>query len=88
MVSSRLSQLDVLRGVAILLVIGRHPVVEATAAGRIAPLANLWYHFGWTGVDLFFVLSGFLIGGLLFAELRRTGRLNVSRFLIRRAFKI
>src|SRR5829696_725798 len=48
----------------------------------------VWYRFGWTGVDLFFVLSGFLIGGLLFSELKRSGRLDVRRFLIRRAFKI
>jgi peptidoglycan/LPS O-acetylase OafA/YrhL len=39
-------------------------------------------------VDLFFVLSGFLISGLLFAEYRRHGSLRVGRFLIRRGFKI
>ena len=73
---------------AILLVIGRHPVVEADEAGRLAPLASLWLRFGWTGVDLFFVLSGFLVGGLLFAELRAKGHLDVRRFLVRRGFKI
>jgi peptidoglycan/LPS O-acetylase OafA/YrhL len=39
-------------------------------------------------VDLFFVLSGFLIGGLLFQEIKTYGSLDVRRFLIRRAFKI
>jgi peptidoglycan/LPS O-acetylase OafA/YrhL len=42
----------------------------------------------WSGVDLFFVLSGFLISGLLFAEYRTTGRINFQRFAIRRALKI
>jgi peptidoglycan/LPS O-acetylase OafA/YrhL len=43
---------------------------------------------GWCGVDLFFVLSGFLVSGLLFDEHDATGRLDIRRFLIRRAFKI
>jgi peptidoglycan/LPS O-acetylase OafA/YrhL len=47
-----------------------------------------WYRLGWTGVDLFFVLSGYLIGGLLLDELWRTKRLHVARFLTRRALKI
>ena len=36
----------------------------------------------------FYVLSGFLIGGLLISEIRETGDLNVKRFLVRRGFKI
>ena len=52
------------------------------------PIANLWMRFGWTGVDLFFVLSGFLVGGLLFRELRQQSGLDVRRFIIRRGFKI
>ena len=39
-------------------------------------------------MDLFFVLSGFLIGGLLFNEIRTRGRLDVRRFLLRRGLKI
>jgi peptidoglycan/LPS O-acetylase OafA/YrhL len=45
-------------------------------------------NLGWTGVDLFFVLSGFLISGLLFKEIETTGSLNAGRFWYRRAFKI
>lgn len=75
--SARIKQLDVLRGVAVLLVLGHHK--------RIAGFLS---QGGWCGVDLFFVLSGFLVSGLLFAEFRKTGRLNVMRFLIRRGFKI
>jgi peptidoglycan/LPS O-acetylase OafA/YrhL len=40
------------------------------------------------GVDLFFVLSGFLISGLLLAEHRRWGRVDVPRFWLRRGLKI
>jgi len=44
--------------------------------------------FGWAGVDLFFVLSGFLVSGLLFDEHIATGAINIKRFYIRRGFKI
>ena len=43
---------------------------------------------GWIGVDLFFVLSGFLVSGLLFNEIKNTGKVNPKLFLIRRGFKI
>lgn len=43
---------------------------------------------GWCGVDLFFVLSGFLISGLLFREHPKHGRIDIKRFLIRRGLKI
>ncbi len=43
---------------------------------------------GWAGVDLFFVLSGYLISGLLFAEYKKTGMIRFRRFAFRRAFKI
>lgn len=85
---ARLVQLDILRGIAILLVLGRHAVVRPENAGVWRPLAQVWWTFGWTGVDLFFVLSGFLVGGLLFKELRERGSLDVKRFWIRRGFKI
>ncbi|MDB5292530.1 MAG: lipopolysaccharide modification acyltransferase [Phycisphaerales bacterium] len=50
--------------------------------------ATLWHRVGWVGVDLFFVLSGFLVAGLLFAEYRERGAVNVRRFLVRRGLKI
>ncbi len=45
-------------------------------------------NFGWAGVDIFFVLSGFLVGGLLMREWRQTRTIDARRFLIRRSFKI
>ena len=63
----------------------------------IAILLVLFYHarflyffsrVGWVGVDLFFVLSGFLISGLLFGEYQKRGSIRVQRFFIRRALKI
>src|SRR6266851_2933114 len=68
--------LDALRGAAVLVVFSRH--IAFPIIGR----------FGWVGVDLFFVLSGFLVSGLLFREFQRTGHVQPGRFLIRRAFKI
>jgi len=40
------------------------------------------------GVDFFFCLSGFLISGLLFAELQKTGSIRLGRFWLRRGLKI
>ena len=80
-------QLDILRGVAILLVLGRH--LELPRPGGVTgEFATLWFQIGWLGVDLFFVLSGFLIGGLLVTELQNHGRIDVPRFLVRRGLKI
>jgi peptidoglycan/LPS O-acetylase OafA/YrhL len=73
----RNKRLDVLRCVAVLLVIGRHT--------RTA----IWIQdTGWVGVDLFFVLSGFLISGLLFVEYKERGSINVTRFYFRRGLKL
>jgi peptidoglycan/LPS O-acetylase OafA/YrhL len=71
---SHLPQLDGLRGIAILLVLFQH-----------SPLHSL-FPFGWTGVDLFFVLSGFLITGIL---LTTTGTPRYFlNFYARRALRI
>jgi peptidoglycan/LPS O-acetylase OafA/YrhL len=57
--------LDGLRGIAILLVMTFHFAWAKPAVGFPAKLLVLVWNFGWTGVDLFFVLSGFLITGIL-----------------------
>jgi peptidoglycan/LPS O-acetylase OafA/YrhL len=73
----RLRELDFLRGIAILLVLVRH-----------IPVNRYLFNMGWIGVDLFFVLSGFLVSGLLFKEYFLRGQVNPILFLVRRGFKI
>jgi peptidoglycan/LPS O-acetylase OafA/YrhL len=80
--------LDALRTAAIVLVIGNH---LAVGGSELAP-SPVWsftlFRYGWTGVDLFFVLSGFLIGRQLQRELERTDSVKVPRFLLRRGLRI
>lgn len=70
-------ELDFLRGCAIFLVLRFHHVLD-----------NYTSNIGWTGVDLFFVLSGFLVSGLYFAEYKKFGNVKPLNFLTRRGFKI
>lgn len=69
--------IDFLRGIAVILVLFSHQW-----------LSDFTYHAGWIGVDMFFVLSGFLVSGLLFKEYLSHGTIECKRFLIRRGFKI
>ena len=81
--------LDVLRAIAVLLVLLSHsPVAWMRAVGLPQSVARAFHQGGWMGVDLFFVLSGFLIAGLLFREHQKHGELRVGSFLLRRGFKI
>src|SRR2546423_1538207 len=85
----RSASLDVLRAAAIFLVLGNH--VGSLTSHRFPWLRNFveaWIRGGWVGVDLFFVLSGFLVSGLLFREYQRSGTLDVPRFLWRRGMRI
>lgn len=86
--STRALWLDVLRGAAVLLVLGRHIEHPPQLPEPFQFLVGCWHRCGWVGVDLFFVLSGFLVSGLVFEEWRRTGKFAAGRFLIRRGFKI
>jgi len=81
-------QMDILRCLAILLVIGAHLSVGQPTGGIVGFIATEWHLYGGFGVPLFFTLSGFLIGGLLLNELRKHGKISISRFLVRRGFKI
>jgi len=74
----RNKRLDVLRCIAVLLVVLYHSDIGTHLVGD----------GGWVGVDLFFVLSGFLISGLLFTEYKKRGSISFKRFFIRRGFKL
>src|SRR5262245_31614313 len=73
--SSYRPDLEGLRGVAILLVLLCHVRLPGAEAGFV-------------GVDVFFVLSGFLITGLLANKRERTGRIGLGPFYARRARRI
>ena len=74
--------LDLLRALAIILVVVYHAALFGfKLPGRVD-------RFGWIGVDLFFVLSGYLIGGQLLASLARDQRIKLGRFFTRRALRI
>lgn len=68
---ARLPGLDGLRAIAVIAVLLYH--------GEFA-----WARGGYLGVDLFFVLSGFLVSGLIFNEQQRTGTVSLQRFWVRR----
>ena len=67
--------LDGVRALAVLLVAGVHTHPRLVPAGSI-------------GVDMFFVLSGFLITTLLVEEMDSRGRVSIGRFYIRRALRL
>ena len=82
--ADRLPGLDLLRSIAIVWVMLFHSFL----VGGLAPDWAWLSRFGWMGVDLFFVLSGFLIGGQVLAPLARGERLGFGDFYLRRAFRI
>ena len=76
--------LDLLRAIAIVWVMLFHSFL----IGGLGEDYSWLSRYGWMGVDLFFVLSGFLIGTQVLAPLARGGRLSFRDFYIRRAFRI
>ena len=80
----RLPGLDTLRAVAVVWTMLFHSFL-------VGGLGDDWgwlQRYGWMGVDLFFVLSGFLIGSQVLAPLARGERLSFADFYLRRAFRI
>lgn len=80
----RYPALDLLRGIAIVWVMLFHAFV----VGGLGPEWAWLSRYGWMGVDLFFVLSGFLIGTQVLMPLASGQRLDFTDFYLRRAFRI
>lgn len=86
--AAHIPALDGVRGVAILLVLAAHITwLLPQETSRLARLAGGWLSLGWCGVQLFFVLSGFLITRILLA--RKSQPSDYYRdFYTRRALRI
>ena len=84
--SRKLVPLDGIRGLAIAAVIVHHTCWRIPASNTLQLILNKVYFMGWAGVDLFFVLSGFLITGILL-DTREAGNYFQS-FYARRALRI
>jgi peptidoglycan/LPS O-acetylase OafA/YrhL len=80
----KLHGLDHLRALAIILVFFFHYQFFGHPGWEQGRLSN----FGWTGVDLFFVLSGFLIAGQLFNTVAKGKTISVKEFIVKRFFRI
>jgi peptidoglycan/LPS O-acetylase OafA/YrhL len=81
--TSRLRGLDLLRAAAILLVLMSHYMGFVSHAPTFGVVGKV----GWAGVDLFFVLSGYLIGNQLLAPAARGEPLSLKAFFVRRLLR-
>lgn len=89
LIRATMPELDSLRGIAILLVLFLHGfayVVDPLSFTGLSRLFMAVTSYGWVGVQLFFVLSGFLITGILLDSKARPD--YYRRFYIRRALRI
>lgn len=77
--ATRNTSLDCLRAFAIITVVNCHVASSFAPDGRMG-----WLQVGGHGVDLFFALSGWLIGKHLMQEIQRTGSVDLKRFWLRR----
>lgn len=82
--AKRFSGLDHLRALAIIIVFVYHYSLFGHPPGLYDCLGS----WGWTGVDLFFVLSGYLIGGQLFAKIARDQPVSYGEFYVKRSLRI
>lgn len=86
--AGRAIELDFVRGIAIIAVMGYHFHAVHTGNFLIQIIEYPLKNFGREGVNLFFTLSGFLVGGLLLRQYAETGHVDARRFIVRRIFRI
>lgn len=86
--------IDGVRALAILWVVALHLTLFHFSffPAKVSALIHMpvlrWVGNGMLGVDMFFVISGYLIGSILFREFKRAGRLLFSRFYVRRFLRL
>jgi peptidoglycan/LPS O-acetylase OafA/YrhL len=80
---NRIHGLDTLRALAVTLVVLHHYVLFVSGKSTFGWLGDV----GWVGVDLFFALSGYLIGNQIFRALRSPEGLSLGRFYARRLLR-
>jgi peptidoglycan/LPS O-acetylase OafA/YrhL len=87
---ARQPALDALRAIAIVVVMAQHWPSRFKLGGVAAVTAGTYppFSIGFAGVDMFFVLSGFLIGRPLWKELANEGTVSFCRFFLRRSLRI
>ncbi|RZA30157.1 MAG: acyltransferase [Lysobacteraceae bacterium] len=81
--STRIHGLDTLRALAVTLVVLHHYVLFVSDAPTFGWVGEV----GWVGVDLFFALSGYLIGNQIFAGIKLPGGFSLGRFYARRLLR-
>jgi peptidoglycan/LPS O-acetylase OafA/YrhL len=92
--NSNFAVIDGIRAIAVLWVIFFHAwlfqqIIFSHEIEKIYdyPFLN-WVTKGDLGVDLFFVISGFLIGGIIFKEIKSSEKFNFKRFYVRRFLRL
>jgi peptidoglycan/LPS O-acetylase OafA/YrhL len=79
----RIHGLDTLRALAVTLVVLHHYVLFVSQRATFGWLGEI----GWAGVDLFFALSGYLIGNQIFSAMASTGGFSLRHFYARRLLR-
>jgi peptidoglycan/LPS O-acetylase OafA/YrhL len=82
-VTARIHGLDTLRTVAIILVLAYHYMVVVSGKNTFGFMTEI----GWAGVDLFFVLSGYLIGNQILSKIAQGRKFSLKKFYIKRLLR-
>jgi len=81
--AARLNGLDTLRAAAIVLVLAYHYMVVVSGKNTFGFMTEI----GWAGVDLFFVLSGYLIGNQILSPIAQRRDFSLKTFYIKRLLR-